>query len=154
MPVKGGKPTEKQLEALNKGRKVLSKGDQRTKEISQLGAKTSVEKRQELGERQTFAQLLAEELSITTKDGKTRKNSIAKGLVEMLDKELAKSKPNGKTVNAIFAAIRDTIGEMPTQKIKLDANVKTIGNWRDLPKSTTESESVGKDGSEEGGGKE
>ena len=149
MPKKGEKPTEKQLAALRAGKKDFRSGEQRTREIAKKGTQASIQSRQENAERRTFAQLLAEELSITTKDGKTRKNSIAKGLVEMLDKELAKSKPNGKTVNSIFAAIRDTIGEMPTQKIKLDAEVKTIGNWRDLPKSTTENESPPPDGETE-----
>ncbi|MBQ9113898.1 MAG: hypothetical protein IJY05_03140 [Clostridia bacterium] len=142
MPKKGEKPTEKQLAALRAGKKDFCRGEQRTREIAKKGTQASIQARQENVERRTFAQLLAEELSITTKEGKTRKNSIAKGLVEMLDKELAKSKPNGKTVNSIFVAIRDTIGEMPTQKIKLDAEVKTIGNWRDLPKSTTENENT------------
>jgi hypothetical protein len=38
----------------------------------------------------------------------------------MLDTELAKPKPNGKVVNQIFQAIRDTVGEKPTDKVSLD----------------------------------
>lgn len=139
MPKKGEKCTEKQLAALKAGKKDFISGDERTKAIQAKGTKAAAEQRTQETERRTFAQLLAEELSIVTKEGKTRKNSIAAGLVEMLNKELAKKNPNGKTVNALYTAIRDTIGEMPTQKIDLNANVKTIGNWRDVLKKENDS---------------
>jgi hypothetical protein len=53
-------------------------------------------------------------------DGKPRKKAIAKGLVDMLEAELNKKKPNGKTVNQLFQAIRDTIGEKPQEKVSVD----------------------------------
>ena len=138
MPVKGGKCTEKQLAALMAGKKDFRSGEQRTHDIAKQGTQASILSRQKEAEKRTFAQLLAEELSIVTKEGKTRKNSIAAGLVELLNKELAKKNPNGKTVNALYTAIRDTIGEMPTTKIDVNANVATVGNWREVLKRTQE----------------
>ena len=120
MPKKGEKANEKQLAALRANQKPLRKGEQRTKEISAKGAEKSAEIRQVEGERKTFAQHLAEELEILNADGKPRKKKIAKGLVDMLEAELSKKKPNAKAVNAIFQAIRDTIGEKPQEKVSLD----------------------------------
>ncbi|MBQ5927115.1 MAG: hypothetical protein IIX01_04255, partial [Clostridia bacterium] len=134
MPIKGGKCTEKQLAALRAGKKDFISGDERTREIQSQGTKAAVEKRTLQAQKRTFAQHLAEILSLETKEGKTRKNGIAEGLVSALEKELASKKPNGKTINALFVAVRDTLGEAPSQKIDLNANVKTIGNWRDVPK--------------------
>lgn len=149
MPVKGGKPTEKQLEALRANQKQFKQGEARTKEFGSVGGKKSGEIRKEAAQARTFAEILAEELNITNeRTGQPRKNGVAKKLVEAMEK--AKPKEAAK----LFEVLRDTLGEAPTQKIDINANVKTIGNWRDLPKSTTDSESVGKDESEEGGGKE
>lgn len=133
------KLTDKQRAALDKGRKQLTKGDERTRIIQAQGVEAATIARQEQAQKRTFAALLAEALAITTAEGKTRKHGIAEGLTKALEKELAKKNPNGKTVNALYTAIRDTIGEMPTQKIDLNANVKTVGNWRDaLPAVPTE----------------
>ena len=140
MPKKGEKCTEKQLAALRAGKKDLISGDERTKAIQAQGTKAAAEQRTQEAQKRTFAQHLAEALSITTADGKTRKHGIAEGLTKALEKELAKKNPNGKTVNALYTAIRDTIGEMPTQKVDINANVTNIGNWRDkLPTSATSS---------------
>ena len=132
MPKKGEKCTEKQLAALRAGKKDLISGDERTKAIQAQGTKAAAELRTQEAQKRTFAQHLAEALSITTADGKTRKHGIAEGLTKALEKELAKKNPNGKTVNALYTAIRDTIGEMPTQKVDINAAATvTIGNWRD-----------------------
>lgn len=123
MPKKGEKPTEKQLAALQANQKRLVKGEQRTKEISQKGNeafKESLKKNEVEYQRATFAQLLAEELDIVRPDGKTRRYKIAEGLATMLEKELAKPNPNGKVVNQIFQAIRDTVGEKPTDKVSVE----------------------------------
>ena len=132
------KLTDKQREALDKGRKSFKSGDKWSEEQHAKGVVASVQKRQEEAEKRTFAALLAEALAITNAEGKTRKHGIAEGLTKALEKELAKKNPNGKTVNALYTAIRDTIGEMPSQKIDLNANVKTIGNWRDLPNGSSD----------------
>lgn len=131
------KLTDKQREALDKGRKSFKSGDKWSEEQHAKGVAASVQKRQDEAQKRTFAALLAEALAITTQDGKTRKHGIAEGLTKALEKELAKKNPNGKTVNALYTAIRDTIGEAPTQKIDLNATGNiTIGNWRDkLPTS-------------------
>ncbi len=132
MPKKGEKCTEKQLAALRAGKKDLISGDERTKTIQAQGTKAAAEQRTQEAQKRTFAQHLAEALSLTTKDGKTRKHGIAEGLTKALENELAKKNPNGKTVNALYTAIRDTIGEMPTQKVDVNATANvTIGNWRD-----------------------
>lgn len=140
MPKKGEKCTEKQLAALRAGKKDLISGDERTKAIQAQGTKAAAELRTQEAQKRTFAQHLAEALSITTADGKTRKHGIAEGLTKALEKELAKKNPNGKTVNALYTAIRDTIGEMPTQKVDVNATATvTIGNWRDkLPTSAVD----------------
>lgn len=143
MPKKGEKCTEKQLAALHAGKKDFISGDERTKAIQAQGTKKAAELRTQEAQKRTFAQHLAEALAITTKDGKTRKHGIAEGLTKALENELAKKNPNGKTVNALYTAIRDTIGEMPSQKIDLNANVKTIGNWRDLPNGSNDSAAPG-----------
>ena len=76
---------------------------------------------------------------------------------------MERAKP--KEAAKLFEVLRDTLGEAPTQKIDINANVKTIGNWRELPKSATGNESNTPDTtdtadsneeekkSEEGGGK-
>jgi hypothetical protein len=120
MPKKGEKPTEKQLAALRAGKKDLVSGDERTKAIQAKGVKARIEKQEKEYQRATFAQLLAEELDIVRPDGKTRRYKIAEGLAAMLEKELAKPNPNGKVVNQIFQAIRDTVGEKPTDKVSVD----------------------------------
>ena len=132
MPKKGEKPTEKQLAALAAGRKKFKRGEARTSEAALKGIESRIEKQQNEYEKKTFAQLLADELDIVRSDGKTRKYKIAEGLVDMLEGELSKEKPNGKTINSLFAAIRDTIGEKPQEKVSLDQekpfeiNVKVI----------------------------
>lgn len=133
MPKKGEKCTEKQLAALQAGKKDFISGDERTKAIQAQGTKAAAEARTQEAQKRTFAQHLSEALAITTADGKTRKHGIAEGLTKALENELRKKNPNGKTVNALYTAIRDTIGEMPTQKVDLNAtgNVN-IGNWRDV----------------------
>lgn len=136
MPKKGEKCTEKQLAALYAGKKDFISGDERTKIIQAQGTKAAAEQRTQEAQKRTFAQHLADTLSITTKEGKTRKHGIAEGLTRALENELSKKNPNGKTVNALYTAIRDTIGEMPVQKVDINANVTNIGNWRDkLPTS-------------------
>lgn len=120
MPKKGEKPTEKQLAALKAHQKPFKQGEARTSEAGAKGGKKQVKNGQEEYEKKTFAQHLAEELEILNADGKPRKKNIAKGLVDMLEDELSKKKPNAKAVNAIFQAIRDTIGEKPTDKVALD----------------------------------
>lgn len=127
------KLTDKQREALDKGRKSFTRGDPWSQEVQKKATEKAVESRQEQAQKRTFAALLAEALAITNAEGKTRKHGIAEGLTKALEHELAKKNPNAKAVNALYTAIRDTIGEMPSQKIDLNANVKTIGNWRDLP---------------------
>ena len=137
MPKKGEKPTEKQLAALRAGKRDFVSGEQRTKEIQAQGTKASTEKRKVEYQKATFAQLLAEELDIVRPDGKTRRYKIAEGLATMLEKELSKPNPNGKTVNQIFQAIRDTVGEKPTEKVSVDQekpfeiNVKVITDGTD-----------------------
>lgn len=142
MPKKGEKCTEKQLAALQAGKKDFISGDERTKIIQAQGTKAAAIKRTEDAEKRTFAEHLAEALSITTADGKTRKHGIAEGLTKALENELRKKNPNGKTVNALYTAIRDTIGEMPAQKVDLNAKGNiTIGNWREkLPTATDTAE--------------
>lgn len=120
MPKKGEKPTEKQLAALEEGRRKFQSGEQWTKEAQSKGGKTTAENGKKEYQKATFAQLLAEELDIVRPDGKTRRYKIAEGLATMLEKELAKPNPNGKVVNQIFQAIRDTVGEKPTDKVSLD----------------------------------
>lgn len=116
MPKKGEKANEKQLAALKANQKPFEQGATRTSEAG----KKSAEKRKVEYQRATFAQLLAEELDIVRPDGKTRRYKIAEGLATMLEKELAKPNPNGKVVNQIFQAIRDTVGEKPTDKVSVD----------------------------------
>ena len=120
MPKKGEKPTEKQLAALEAGRRKLVSGDEWSKEQQAKSIKARVEKQEKEYQKATFAQLLAEELDIVRPDGKTRRYKIAEGLATMLEKELAKPNPNGKVVNQIFQAIRDTVGEKPTDKVQVD----------------------------------
>ena len=138
MPKKGEKCTEKQLAALQAGKKDFISGDERTKAIQAQGTKAAAEARTQEAQKRTFAQHLSEALAITTADGKTRKHGIAEGLTKALENELRKKNPNGKTVNALYTAIRDTIGEMPAQKVDLNAKGNiTIGNWREkLPTAT------------------
>jgi hypothetical protein len=120
MPKKGEKPTEKQLAALRAGKKDFVSGDERTKAIQAQGVKARVEKQEKEYDRKTFAQCIGEQLDLVREDGTTRRSTIAKNLVKMLDTELAKPKPNGKVVNQIFQAIRDTVGEKPQEKVALD----------------------------------
>lgn len=120
MPKKGEKPTEKQLAALEAGRRKLVSGDEWSKEQQAKSIKARVEKQEKEYQKATFAQLLAEELDIVRPDGKTRRYKIAEGLATMLEKELTKPNPNGKVVNQIFQAIRDTVGEKPTDKVQVD----------------------------------
>lgn len=116
MPKKGEKPTEKQLAALRAGKKDFERGATRTSEAG----KKSAEKRKVEYQKATFAQLLAEELDIVREDGKTRRYKIAEGLAKMLETEVNKPNPNGKTINALFQAIRDTIGEKPQEKVAVE----------------------------------
>lgn len=135
MPIKGGKPTEKQLSALRENQKRFKQGEARTKDFGSIGGKKSGEIRKEASQARTFAAILAEELNIINeRTGQPRKNGVAKKLVEAMEK--AKPKEAAK----LFEVLRDTLGEAPAQKIDINANVKTIGNWRDVPKSTTENE--------------
>ena len=116
MPKKGEKPTEKQLAALKAHQKPFEQGATRTSEAG----KKSAEKRKVEYQKATFAQLLAEELDIVREDGKTRRYKIAEGLAKMLETEVNKPNPNGKTINALFQAIRDTIGEKPQEKVAVE----------------------------------
>lgn len=120
MPKKGEKPTEKQLAALEAGRRKLVSGDEWSKEQQAKSIVARVENQEKEYDRKTFAQCIGEQLDLVREDGTTRRSTIAKNLVKMLDKELAKPNPNGKVVNQIFQAIRDTVGEKPTDKVSLD----------------------------------
>ena len=121
------KLTDKQREALDKGRKSFKSGDAWTKEQQAKGVAASIETRQEAAQARTFAAILAEELNVINKTtGEPRKNGVAKKLVEAMEK--AKPKEAAK----LFEVLRDTLGEAPTQKIDINANVKTIGNWREV----------------------
>jgi hypothetical protein len=120
MPKKGEKPTEKQLAALRAGKKDFKSGEARTREIGAMGGRKQVENGRKEYDRRTFAELIAEKLDLVQPDGKTKRDAIADGLVNMLKKELAKEKPNGKTINALFQAIRDTVGEKPTDKVSVE----------------------------------
>lgn len=120
MPKKGEKPTEKQLAALRANQKRFTQGAARTKELSAKGNKAKAEKEERQYDRKTFSQCIGEQLDLVREDGTTRRSTIAKRLVELLDTELAKPNPNGKVVNQIFQAIRDTVGEKPTDKVQVD----------------------------------
>ena len=120
MPKKGEKPTEKQLAALEAGRRSFKCGEQWTKEAQIKGGKTQVANGNKEYDRKTFAECIGEQLDLVREDGTTRRSTIAKRLVELLDAELAKPNPNGKVVNQIFQAIRDTVGEKPTDKVQVD----------------------------------
>jgi hypothetical protein len=120
MPKKGEKPTEKQLAALEAGRRKLVSGDEWSKEQQAKSIAARVEKQEKEYDRKTFAQCIGEQLDLVREDGTTRRSTIAKRLVEMLDAELAKPNPNGKVVNQIFQAIRDTVGEKPTDKVSVE----------------------------------
>ena len=120
MPKKGEKPTEKQLAALEAGRRKLVSGDEWSKEQQAKSIVARVENQEKQYDRKTFAQCIGEQLDLVREDGTTRRSTIAKRLVEMLDAELAKPNPNGKVVNQIFQAIRDTVGEKPTDKVQVD----------------------------------
>lgn len=120
MPKKGEKPTEKQLAALNAGRRKLNSGDEWSKSVQAQGVKARVENDKKEYDRRTFAELIAEKLDLVQPDGKTKRDAIADGLVNMLKKELAKDNPNGKTLTALFQAIRDTIGEKPQEKVAVE----------------------------------
>ena len=128
--------TEKQREALDKGRRSFKSGDEWSKIQHAKGVDAAVKKRQEASQAKTFAQILAEELNVLTKDGTPRKNGVAKKLVEAI--EHAKPKEAAK----LFEVLRDTLGEMPTHKIDINANVKTIGNWREVLNSDQDGEST------------
>lgn len=135
------KLTDKQREALDKGRKSFKSGDEWSKEQHAKGVAASVQKRQTEAQARTFAAILAEELNVINEQtGKPRKNGVAKKLVEAMEK--AKPKEAAK----LFEVLRDTLGEAPTQKIDLNANVKTIGNWREALTETEEAKET------EGGG--
>lgn len=127
MPKKGQKPTEKQLAALEAGRQKFCQGEPRTKEASEKGAEKSAEVRAEAAQRRRFAEEIAEELDMVTTEGTTRKNAIAKKLVQMLV-----DADNPETLEKLFKLVRDTIGEMPTTKTELtqekpfEINVKVI----------------------------
>lgn len=120
MPKKGEKPTEKQLAALKAGKKDFQHGEPRTKEAASKGGKATAENAKKEYDRKTFAQCIGEQLDLVREDGTTRRSTIAKNLVKLLDAELAKPNPNGKVVNQIFQAIRDTVGEKPTDKVSVD----------------------------------
>lgn len=120
MPKKGEKANEKQLAALRENQKRFTQGDPRTKEISEKANKIKAEKQEKEYDRKTFAQCIGEQLDLVREDGTTRRSTIAKNLVRLLDAELAKPNPNGKVVNQIFQAIRDTVGEKPTDKVSVD----------------------------------
>ena len=120
MPKKGEKPTEKQLAALEAGRRKFKSGDKWSQEQHAKGIEARVEKQEKEYDRKTFAQCIGEQLDLVREDGTTRRSTIAKNLVKLLDTELAKPKPNGKVVNQIFQAIRDTVGEKPTDKVSVD----------------------------------
>lgn len=123
------KLTDKQREALDKGRKSFKSGDAWSKEQHAKGVAAAVQKRQEEAQARTFAAILAEELNIINEQtGQPRKHGVAKKLVEAMEK--AKPKEAAK----LFEVLRDTLGEAPTQKIDINANVKNIGNWRDALK--------------------
>lgn len=126
MPKKGEKCTEKQLAALRAGKKDFISGDKRTKDIQAQGTKAAAEKRTQDREKRTFAQHLAEELEILNKDGEPIKREIARKFIQTVKN----SSP--KTAAKLFEVLRDTLGEAPTQKIDINANVKTIGNWREV----------------------
>lgn len=119
MPKKGEKPTEKQLAALEKGRRSFKSGDKWSQEQHAKGIEARVEKQEKQYDRKTFSQCIGEQLDLVREDGTTRRSTIAKRLVELLDTELAKPNPNGKVVNQIFQAIRDTIGEKPQEKVEV-----------------------------------
>ena len=120
MPKKGEKPTEKQLAALEAGRRKLVSGDEWSKEQQAKSIVARVENQEKEYDRKTFAKCIGEQLDLVREDGTTRRSTIAKNLVKMLDAELAKPNPNGKMVNQIFQAIRDTVGEKPTDKVQVD----------------------------------
>lgn len=120
MPKKGEKPTEKQLAALEAGRRKLVSGDEWSKEQQAKSIVARVENQEKQYDRKTFAQCIGEQLDLVREDGTTRRNTIAKRLVELLDAELAKPNPNCKVVNQIFQAIRDTVGEKPTDKVSVE----------------------------------
>ena len=120
MPKKGEKPTEKQLAALEAGRRKLVSGDEWSKEQQAKSIVARVENQEKEYDRKTFAQCIGEQLDLVREDGTTRRSTIAKRLVELLNTELAKPNPNGKVVNQIFQAIRDTVGEKPTDKVQVD----------------------------------
>ena len=120
MPKKGEKPTEKQLAALEAGRRKLVSGDEWSKEQQAKSIVARVENQEKQYDRKTFAQCIGEQLDLVREDGTTRRSTIAKNLVKMLDAELAKPNPNGKVVNQIFQAIRDTVGEKPTDKVSVE----------------------------------
>ena len=120
MPKKGEKPTEKQLAALKAGKKDFQYGEARTREAGSKGGKATAANGKKEYDRKTFAECIGEQLDLVREDGTTRRSTIAKNLVKMLDAELAKPNPNGKVVNQIFQAIRDTVGEKPTDKVQVD----------------------------------
>lgn len=130
------KLTDKQREALDKGRRSFKSGDAWSKEQHAKGVKAAVQKRQTEAQARTFAAILAEELNVINQQtGQPRKNGVAKKLVEAMEK--AKPKEAAK----LFEVLRDTLGEAPTQKIDINAKVVTIGNWRDaLTEETDETE--------------
>ena len=143
------KLTDKQREALDKGRKSFKSGDAWTKEQQAKGVAASIETRQEAAQARTFAAILAEELNVINKTtGEPRKNGVAKKLVEAMEK--AKPKEAAK----LFEVLRDTLGEAPTQKIDINANVKTIGNWREVLNKKQSSEPIDQEeqGAEKPGG--
>ena len=120
MPKKGEKANEKQLAALREHQVQFTQGDPRTRELSEKGNEIKKEKQEKEYDRKTFAQCIGEQLDLVREDGTTRRSTIAKNLVKLLDAELAKPNPNGKVVNQIFQAIRDTVGEKPTDKVSVD----------------------------------
>jgi hypothetical protein len=120
MPKKGEKANEKQLAALKAGRRSFVSGDKWSQEQHAKGIEARVEKQEKEYDRKTFAQCIGEQLDLVREDGTTRRSTIAKNLVKLLDQEIAKPKPNGKVVNQIFQAIRDTVGEKPTDKVSVD----------------------------------
>jgi hypothetical protein len=120
MPKKGEKPTEKQLAALKAHQQPFKQGEARTSEAGAKGGKATVENGHKEYDRRTFAELIAEKLDLVQPDGRTKRDAIADGLVNMLRNELAKEHPNGKTLTALFQAIRDTIGEKPQEKVAVE----------------------------------
>jgi hypothetical protein len=145
------KLTDKQREALDRGRKTFKQGEARTKVFGSEGGKKSGEVRQEKAQARTFAQHLAEELELLNKDGEPLKREIARKFIQQV------KNASPKTAAKLFEVLRDTLGEAPIPKVDLNATGNiNIGNWRDkLPTVATDAAATpATDQSEEGSGTE